>query len=158
MTGVQTCALPILNQLLDQTHLLENHIKRAEISYLSKVRSFQILINLIISMVLILTVLNVSLPAVQVAMLIFLSLTGFEAALAWYPNLFSSGKLLNAKNKLKLIPEVSSQRKTKVAYGTIKANNFQPYWNQPNLTPIKDRKSTRLNSSHIPLSRMPSSA
>lgn len=124
------------NQLLDHTHLLENQIKIAEIQYLSRVRNFQILINLIISMVLILTVLNVSLPAVQVAMLIFLSLTGFEAALAWYPNLFSSGKLLNAKNKLKLIPEVSSQRKTKVAYGTIKANNFQPYWNQPNFTPI----------------------
>ena len=26
------------------------------------------------------------------------------------------------------------------------------------LIPLKDRKSTRLNSSHIPLSRMPSSA
>jgi ABC-type transport system involved in cytochrome bd biosynthesis fused ATPase/permease subunit len=34
------------------------------------------------------------LPAVQVAMLIFLPLVMFEAITMWYPNLFGSGKLL----------------------------------------------------------------
>ena len=39
-----------------------------------------------------------------------------------------------------------------------KANGSHPYFTTPEHTEIADRKSTRLNSSHIPLSRMPSSA
>ena len=33
-----------------------------------------------------------------------------------------------------------------------------PSWFERNLDPLRDRKSTRLNSSHLDLSRMPSSA
>ena len=43
------------------------------------------------------------LPAVQIAMLIFLPLVMFEAIIMWYPNLFAAGKLLasqRAVNKL----------------------------------------------------------
>jgi ATP-binding cassette subfamily C protein CydC len=37
---------------------------------------------------------NEKLPAVQIAMMIFLPLVMFEAITMWYPNLFTSGKLL----------------------------------------------------------------
>ena len=60
-------------------------------------------------------------------------------------------------------------RETLAAYDALPANAFEPFVTllakefSPSPGPIaaaatSDRKSTRLNSSHIPLSRMPSSA
>ena len=73
-------------------------------------------------------------------------------------------------NKFVLANILSSRmnsRELTYAYGAIfKMSGFggkralQPYWLRMSGTPLNetDRKSTRLNSSHIPLSRMPSSA
>ena len=49
--------------------------------------------------------------------------------------------------------EINKEERSLVAYGSTKSVDSY----QESLLP-QDRKSTRLNSSHIPLSRMPSSA
>ena len=45
------------------------------------------------------------------------------------------------------------------ATSQVKASKYYVTFDEPHVRErLKDRKSTRLNSSHIPLSRMPSSA
>ena len=66
----------------------------------------------------------------------------------------------NCSGPLAVVPDGPAERPV-----PAKAHWYHPYWPQqyPSLrgvprNPELDRKSTRLNSSHIPLSRMPSSA
>jgi ABC-type transport system involved in cytochrome bd biosynthesis fused ATPase/permease subunit len=96
-----------LDEVISEVHKAESEILKAELKLVSRIRTFQFLINLLIGSGLIATVLyasNNQMPAVQVAMLVFLALTGFEANLAWYPNLFNSGKLKLAEQNLEAIP------------------------------------------------------
>lgn len=143
-----------LDILISETNDLESNIERAEIRYFNQVRLFQIFINLIVAATLLCTISIVQLPAVQVAMLVFLALTGFEAALAWYPNLFAAGKLLNAKAKITAISETIAEDKIIVAFGEIKADNFLPYWNSP----ISKAVSFKLNRGDVLILRGPSGA
>lgn len=126
-----------LDQYVTETNELESKIELAERKHLNQIRNFQLGINLIISLSLLLTILMVRLPAVQVAMLIFLALTGFEAVLAWYPNLFASGKLLLAKSKLNEIPRSPIPIKHTVHFDKLIAQNFKPYWNKFNPNSIQ---------------------
>ena len=48
-------------------------------------------------------------PPVQVTMLIFLPLVIFEAITAWYPNLFTAGKLLKSQHSVEQLMKLSSQ-------------------------------------------------
>src|ERR1051326_5653789 len=55
--------------------------------------------------------------------------------------------------------EVIQRRASRRLYGDLLQTDFWTAWlSLVNFRLARDRKSTRLNSSHIPLSRMPSSA
>lgn len=49
------------------------------------------------------------LPAVQIAMLIFLPLVMFEAITMWYPNLFGSGKLLASQRAVDILLDTNEE-------------------------------------------------
>jgi ATP-binding cassette subfamily C protein CydC len=68
-------------------------------------------------------------------MLVFLALTGFEATLAWYPNLFSSGKLQIAKKNLDAIPELTQSKRLKVEFDQLVASSYSAYWDSPTIAP-----------------------
>ena len=90
-----------LEQSLIPVKASEFEIAKSEKSLVSKNSGFSFGTNLIIASAVVgstwmaeLIMSNNPIPAVQVSMLIFLPLVMFEAITAWYPNLFSSGKLL----------------------------------------------------------------
>ena len=90
-----------LDQSLAPAVAQELEIVRSEKKLISKSAVFALSTYLIIASAIVgsawitnsVTNLN-QLPAVQIAMLIFLPLVMFEAITMWYPNLFASGKLL----------------------------------------------------------------
>ena len=125
-----------LDQLLSETSNLEYDIAHAEFQLLNRIRIMQLFVNLIISVTLLATVWLVKVPPVQVAMLVFLSLTGFEAILAWYQSLFSAGKLIKAKQNLLAIPKSCPTKGQIAVFDSLKAKNFQPYWDHPFIKPI----------------------
>ena len=128
-----------LEEVVTEVHQIERAIFAKELKLISKTRTFQILINLLIALAIGVTILFASqneLPAVQVAMLTFLALTGFEANLAWYPNLFTSGKLRLAQQKLAELPQLPNATKSKVEFDKLKVQNFSAYWNRPTAKPI----------------------
>ena len=86
---------------------------------------------------------------VGTALLVALSLFFPTVARAATP---AAEKLLPADTLVVLtVPDLDK------AAAAAKDFSFAQLWNDPAMKPL-DRKSTRLNSSHIPLSRMPSSA
>jgi thiol reductant ABC exporter CydC subunit len=80
------------------------------------------------------------LPAVQIAMMIFLPLVMFEAITAWYPNLFGSGKLLASQRAVDLLlkQEISASVKTtlKDTIEKLACVNVQVSWDQEFMQPI----------------------
>lgn len=127
-----------LNEILDEVEVIEKEINREEKTLLKIIRLYQLAINLIIASALVLTFLYAqshSLPPVQVSMLVFLALTGFEAILAWYPNLLNSGKLQLAKENLEKIPQSKILEKTNVVFDSLTAVNYSAYWNEPIIAP-----------------------
>jgi thiol reductant ABC exporter CydC subunit len=128
-----------INELNRVTSNLEDSILDKEKLVLKTIRSFQIGINLWISATLIKTLLfanSHSIPPVQTSMLVFLALTGFEATLAWYPNLFTSGKLRLAKSKLDSLPNLPISNKLKVDFDCLVAENYSAFWKQPTNLPM----------------------
>lgn len=131
-----------IDQINQVTNNLEELILDKEKSILRNIRSFQIGINLWISATLIKSLLfaySHSIPPVQTSMFVFLALTGFEATLAWYPNLFTSGKLRLAKSKLDSLPELPHSNKVKVEFDGIVAENYSAFWNHPTNSPLNFR-------------------
>ena len=127
-----------LNEIEELVHEIESRIEKLEVRLLRVIRRFQLTINMLIGAAIVLTIVhlsNVTVPAVQVAMLTFLALTGFEATLAWYPNLFSSGKLLIAKKNLDSIPEMSDSKKIVAEFDQLTAKSYAAYWDSPTITP-----------------------
>ena len=128
-----------LDEVIHEVHNTEKEILLAESKLIKVTRNFQLLINLLIAMTLLFTIFFASqndLPSVQVAMLTFLALTGFEANLAWYPNLFTSGKLRLARQKLAEIPEIPQIAKQRVEFSTLKVTDFSGFWRRPTSKPI----------------------
>ena len=127
-----------LNQVIDKSANLEKSIHLVEIELLNVIKRYQFGINFLLTASLIQTLLFAnthSLPPVQVAMLVFLALTGYEATLAWYPNLFTSGKLQLARENLSVIPEATESVGKEVEFDAIKAENFAAYWESPIIKP-----------------------
>lgn len=127
-----------LDEVLEEVKSIEKEINREERALLKVIRSYQLAINLVMTAALILTFLysnSHSLPPVQVSMLVFLALTGFEAILAWYPNLFTSGKLQLAKENLESIPQSKSFEKKNVTFDSLVATNYSAYWTEPTIAP-----------------------
>lgn len=128
-----------LDEIIDQVHATEQEILSQELKLNQTIRGYQVLINLSIGIGLVATIYYASknsLPAVQVAMLTFLALTGFEANLAWYPNLFNSGKLELAKEQLSQIPSTPEPKKYQVDFEKLEVNDFSAYWKAPTAKPI----------------------
>jgi thiol reductant ABC exporter CydC subunit len=77
---------------------------------------------------------NYDLPAVQIAMLIFLPLVMFESITAWYPNLFGSGKLIASQQAVDELLRSDSQISEKLAFNEIvtkiECRNVQVSWSQ----------------------------
>ena len=125
-----------IDEIVESSHQLESKILKKERSILKIIRLFQLGINLCFGAALWRTFTFAHthpIPPVQIAMLTFLALTGFESVLAWYPNLFTSGKLLLAKEKLESIPEMKSSIKRVTHFGKVIARGYRPYWSEPNL-------------------------
>jgi ABC-type transport system involved in cytochrome bd biosynthesis fused ATPase/permease subunit len=81
-----------------------------------------------------------NIPAVQVAMLIFLPLVLFEAVTAWYPNLFTAGKLTaSAASVSALASETSSEPERVneiVAITELEAKDLQVNWGREFMKPV----------------------
>jgi thiol reductant ABC exporter CydC subunit len=74
------------------------------------------------------------LPAVQIAMLIFLPLVMFEAITAWYPNLFGSGKLIASQQAvddlLRSEGQISNESKFDETVRKIQCQDVQVSWSK----------------------------
>lgn len=128
-----------IEEVISKSRILENAIRVRERKLLAVIRKFQVLVNLLLATTLISTLLYAathSIPPVQVAMLTFLALTGLEGTLAWYPNLFTSGKLQLAKEKLAQIPNEKVRTGERVTFGEVVASNYAAYWSSPKIAPI----------------------
>lgn len=128
-----------LDEVINEVHKTERAILQAESKLIKVTRNFQFAINLLIAMTLLVTIFYASqndMPAVQVAMLTFLALTGFEANLVWYPNLFASGKLRIARQKLADIPNLPEVSKQRVEFNSLKVEDFSGFWHRPTSKPI----------------------
>ena len=146
-----------LDEVVANTHNYENLILRQERLILKIIRNYQLVINFWLGATLIKTFYFVStnsIPPVQTSMLVFLALTGFEATLAWYPNLFTSGKLNLAKEKLDEIKEFKASAKKKVVFDSLIAKDYSAYWIDPTTAP----QSFSLRPGEILVLRGPSGA
>lgn len=81
------------------------------------------------------------LPIVQITMIAFLPLVIFEAITAWYPNLYSAGKLLLAQENIDnhlLIEGVVTRPKQRVdtSIGTLEINQMQVDWGKRVADPL----------------------
>jgi len=129
-----------LNERLSRTKAIEAEIWSREQTLLKITRRFQFLTVAIFGMTLVAlaelaTHLSATstIPAVQVTMLIFLPLVMFESIIAFYPNLFSAGKMLLANGEIKKLEEIEISRAapsvdipTRVT--VIDARNVQVKW------------------------------
>lgn len=102
-----------LEQSLLPAKAAESAILRSEKQLTSKSSYFAFMANVMIAAAVVGSVWTAEeimssnpIPAVQVAMLIFLPLVMFEAITAWYPNLFASGKLLASQMAVDSILDV----------------------------------------------------
>lgn len=79
-------------------------------------------------------------PAVQVAMLIFLPLVLFEAIATWYPNLFTAGKLVaSAKSVAELARDTTNEPERTKQISTItelEAKDLQVAWGEQFMKPV----------------------
>ena len=88
-------------------------------------------------------------PAVQVTMLIFIPLVIFEAITAWYPNLFTAGKLLMSQHSVDTLMSAPTDQKLGAHLDTaiteIVAENMTVSWDREFMSPTSfDVKSGEL--------------
>lgn len=127
-----------LDEPLARTAQVEMRIWKKERSLLKLSRMFQFLSvvtigSSLIGLALLAQHYSSRIPAVAVTMLIFLPLVIFEAVTAWYPNLFSAGKLLLARAEIEKLVESKADvpRPIKALDGPvteITARNVQVGW------------------------------
>ena len=128
-----------LEQSLIPAKAAEIEIVSSEKSLISKSASFSFATNAIIASAVVgstwlaeLIMSKNPIPAVQVAMLIFLPLVMFEAITAWYPNLFSSGKLLASQmavdSLLKYDNELTTENSLDEVVERLSAKDVRVSW------------------------------
>lgn len=87
--------------------------------------------------------LDTKIPAVQIAMMIFLPLVAFESVTAWYPNLYASGKMLLAQEEINAITLHSQEQKAtsvEITHPTsITLHNASVSWGQGFMKPVSAR-------------------
>ena len=83
---------------------------------------------------------SADLPAVKIAMAIFLPLVAFEGVTTWYPNLFASGKLLRAQRTVSEIlelPTASNQSSQVIlAAQDVVLDKVSVAWDKPFMSPV----------------------
>lgn len=101
--------------LLQKLHSLESQILDAERQLLSVIHTLQFFTFVLQGIAITGTVMIIfyhsrssEIPAVQISMAIFLPLAAYEAITLWFPNLFTSGKLLRAQSQIDEIIRVAS--------------------------------------------------
>jgi len=136
-----------LEEIYLPSQQLELEIKQREISLIKNSGVFSFVANLLIGGTITGSAFlayslseSRDLPAVQVAMMIFLPLVMFEAITAWYPNLFGSGKLLASQRAVDqlLIQENSVSLETPLDQQVekIECRDVQVAWDQDFMQPI----------------------
>jgi thiol reductant ABC exporter CydC subunit len=85
-------------------------------------------------------------PAVQIAMLIFLPLVMFEAITSWYPNLFISGKLIASQEAVDELLDVNEEAFAKKDFNqevqVIECKEVQVSWDSDFMLPISCQART----------------
>jgi thiol reductant ABC exporter CydC subunit len=83
---------------------------------------------------------SADLPAVKIAMAIFLPLVAFEGVTTWYPNLFLSGKLLRAKRTVSEILELPTAAnegaQVAITDHDVVLQNVCVTWDKPFMAPV----------------------
>jgi ATP-binding cassette subfamily C protein CydC len=81
-----------------------------------------------------------SIPAVKIAMAIFLPLVAFEGITSWYPNLFISGKLLRAQKTIDELvdAEIEVTQKKDVTFSgqDVILEGVSVSWDKPFMSPV----------------------
>jgi len=136
------------SQLISQSlHTLERQIFSEEMALLRLIRKLQTvtLIALGSAIVGIIQLLDSArasenIPAVKIAMAIFLPLVAFEGVTTWYPNLFISGKLLRAQRTVDEILEIPTARPLSAPSifmsQEISLRQVSVAWDKPFMTPV----------------------
>lgn len=135
-----------LEKSIELLHHNEIEIQKLERKLLSKIRLLSALAQLVISISLVsLTYIawqsrsQSHIPAVQVAMLIFLPLVLFEAITSWYPNLFAAGKLLMSQHSVDQLLEraiTTENEKQPSHISALIAKDLRVAWNQEFMRPV----------------------
>ena len=137
-----------LSERLERTAQIEDQIWQKEKSLLSHVRRYQF--TFIASIGFTLVALSwiafhfnslQSVPAVQITMLIFLPLVMFEGITAWYPNLYSAGKMLLARSEIATLQkqethDLKEKKSDTPGAGEIHARDIHVKWDQQFMTPV----------------------
>lgn len=88
---------------------------------------------------------SADLPAVKIAMAIFLPLVAFEGVTTWYPNLFVSGKLLRAQRTVSEIMELPSaaheSAHVRFTGQDVLLQSASVAWDKPFMAPVSTRVS-----------------
>jgi len=136
------------SHLISQSlHTLEHQIFSEEVALLRLIRKLQTvtLIALGSAIVGIIQLLDSArasenIPAVKIAMAIFLPLVAFEGVTTWYPNLFISGKLLRAQRTVDEILEIPSRLPSSAPSifkgQEISLRQVSVAWDKPFMAPV----------------------
>lgn len=127
-----------LEERFARTRELENRLRGAEDSLLRANRLFAFASTATIGLTLVILAwfaqqYSSTIPAVRVAMLIFLPLVMFESVTMWYPNLFGAGKLLLARAEVSQIIDSRSHPleafvEADLPFSGIKVRSLQSKW------------------------------
>ena len=133
--------------LLEKLQNLENQIRVAERDLLESIRTFQIFTFALQGIAITGTVwviLNMrhdsEISPVQISMAIFLPLVGYEAITQWYPNLFTSGKLLRAQSQIdEIIHDLAQEaphQSGSPQFFDVKMENVTVSWDRQFMEPV----------------------
>lgn len=142
-----------LEQTFSPVRNREITISNQESALIKRSANFSVITNLIVAgsivgsaYVAYLISKNSDIPAVQIAMLIFLPLVMFEAITAWYPNLFGSGKLIASQEAVDELLEVNEEAIAKTDFNQevqmIECKEVQVSWGSDFMLPISFQART----------------
>jgi thiol reductant ABC exporter CydC subunit len=136
------------SKLISQNlHILEEKLLSREKQLLQLIRKLQLItlmaLGIAITGTIQLLASNVessNIPAVKIAMAIFLPLVAFEGITTWYPNLFISGKLLRAQKTIDDLVdaelEVTQKRECTFNGAEVILENVSVAWDKPFMSPV----------------------
>ncbi len=142
-----------LEQTFSPARNREIEIRRQETSLVKRSAIFSMMSNLIIagsisgSAYMAFSISrSLDIPAVQIAMLIFLPLVMFEAITMWYPNLFGSGKLIASQEAVDALLDADEENSAKADFieevRVMECRDVQVSWGSDFMLPISFQART----------------